>query len=77
MTKDVIRTKIYVPGKGDESHEKGSCVLLSYQDGRRCPLVSCNCYYGLTEIEVPKVCPLRIGTVTIEVDRIVEQVPEQ
>ncbi len=77
MTKDTIRAEIYVPGKGDEAHENRSCRLLTFQADRRCPLVGCSCDYGLTEIEVPKVCPLRLGTVVIKVSRIVEKVPEQ
>ena len=76
MTRDTIKTKIHAPGKGDETYEKENCQLLSFQDGRRCPFVGCSCNYGLTEIEVPKRCPLRSGTVVINVSRIVKQVPE-
>lgn len=45
-------------GKGTTTN---SCPFTS--TGSRCSLKRINCRYGLTEIVVPRACPLRLGGV--------------
>ena len=66
-----VRADIYVPGQGDEAHEAEYCYLSSVSpQSTHCPIGGCECRFGLTEIEVPAVCPLRLGEVIIKLSVI-------
>lgn len=72
----VIRVDIDVPGEGWEAHEYEYCSL---RDGLAniCTLRPCSCNYGLTEIDVPHECPLRMSAVTMRYKRIRSTGPDE
>ena len=61
-----IRTKIQTHS-GSEFHDANSCHLWKASDGGRCGVNGMDCRYGLTEVKVPRDCPLRHGPVLIKV----------
>lgn len=63
-----VRIEIDVPGQGNQSHEFEYCQLWKPMD--ICRIDGPPCKYGVTEIDVPKSCPLRSGTVNIKIRRL-------
>lgn len=72
-----IRVTIDVPGVAQEAHEYEHCPIHIRMDGDNCPLDTgiTNCPFGLTTIEVPKACPLRIADVCMKFTRIKADAP--
>ena len=63
----IIRTEIRKPGQGDEAHEYEHCPL---KEQGTCRLYGLNCDYGLTEIDVPSFCAMKIGEIVIKIKAI-------
>ncbi len=67
MTK--VRVDIYVPGQGYEAHEFQYCPIIFAKDrygSEQCPIGGGICNFGLTEVEPPATCPIRIGNVRMK-----------
>lgn len=66
-----VRVEIDVPGSGSMALEYEHCLIREHKLGSdTCPLNGCDCRFGLTEAQVPSVCPIRIGTVKMKFTRI-------
>ena len=63
-----IRVEINIPGQGEEAHEFEYCPI--WETNSTCKLGKLPCKYGLTMIDVPQACPLRIGTVEMKFSRL-------
>lgn len=59
-----IRIDRHMPGRGSDATVKDFCMFSTSRNG--CELdSSIDCYFGLTAITVPKLCPLKTGHATL------------
>ena len=68
-----VRMEVDVPGQGFEAHEFEYCPFVGMLDypGGHCPFGSgAECLMGLTTIEPPGGCPLRLSPIEAKVSLV-------